>query len=315
MKTSRTVYIMGGYLPAGGARMTYEFGRIAQQLYNCKCIVVHDQKWHSERRIFQYNEVYETISFANFMLEHSGNDLFICNPSFSDGSLGFEIRAKKLMYIQGFNTFSVLDCRFDKYVSVSGFVHTFIQTTYDISTEVIPPFIEVSNDQDLPWQTRSSKSTLVYLKDNGNLQNRLLMRFCDECSNLFSLAEPSLTHDFEKIIAGSLSQSDLLKILGSYRYFVSLSTCEGFGLVPLEAMALGSTVVAFDGFGGRDYFERGKNSLVRAFPDIEGLARDFVSIITDDNCAEKLALRGKDTASGYSYARFKANWESVLAEL
>lgn len=315
MSMSRTVYIMGGYLPAGGARMAYEVGRIAQQLYQCKCVVVHHQDWNSTRKIFDYSDDYEQISFAQFMHEHSANDLFICNPSFSDGSLGFEVRARKLMYVQGFNTFSILDCKFDRYVSVSEFVQTFIRTTYDVSSAVIPPFIDVNVDQDTPWQMRPANASVVYVKGDGNLQRQLFKRFCDECGRLFSSEDPKLTHNFELVIAGTLPQSELLKIVGRHRYFVSLSTCEGFGLVPLEAMALGSTVVAFDGYGGRDYFERGQNSLVRAFPDIEGLAMDLLSVVKDDDLAMRLALQGKETAGQYSYARFKKDWEDVLAGL
>lgn len=295
--------------------MAYEIGRIAQQLYNCTCMVVHRQEWRVEQKFFQYNEVYREISFAQFMLEHTSNDLFICNPSFSDGSLGFEVRARKLMYIQGFNTFQILDCKFDRYVSVSNFVHTFIKTAYGIAAEVIPPFVEVNTDEVLPWGVRPKNSTILYLKGEGNLQNLLLRRFYDECSRLLYLEGPNIEQQFYRLNAGTLCQSELLKKIGIYRYFVSLSTCEGFGLVPLEAMALGATVVAFDGFGGRDYFERDGNSLVRAFPDIDGLARDFVSIIKDDTFAQRLASRGKETASSYSYARFKADWERVLAEL
>ena len=55
-----------------------------------------------------------------------------------------------------------------------------------------------------------------------------------------------------------LPQTDFLARLGACRYLVSLSAAEGFGLVPLEAMAMGTTIIGFDGFGGREYMRSGK---------------------------------------------------------
>jgi len=43
-----------------------------------------------------------------------------------------------------------------------------------------------------------------------------------------------------------------------------LSVAEGFGLVPLEAMAMGSVVVGFDGYGGREHLTPGANCAVAA---------------------------------------------------
>ena len=51
------------------------------------------------------------------------------------------------------------------------------------------------------------------------------------------------------------------------------SYAQGFGLMPLEAMAMGCTVVGFDGYGGRDYMRPDINCCVVPYPDIDGSPR------------------------------------------
>jgi glycosyltransferase involved in cell wall biosynthesis len=90
---------------------------------------------------------------------------------------------------------------------------------------------------------------------------------------------------------------------------VSLSPAEGFGLVPLEAMAMGTTVIGFDAFGGREYMRPGKNCLVTSYPDIEGVAERLVAALGAPALAERLAEAGRLTALQFGYQRFRAAWQ------
>jgi glycosyltransferase involved in cell wall biosynthesis len=89
---------------------------------------------------------------------------------------------------------------------------------------------------------------------------------------------------------------------------VSLSAAEGFGLVPLEAMAMGTTIIGFDGFGGREYMRPGRNCLVTSYPDIEGVAERLVVALNAPAFAERLARGGRRTALRFNYQRFRAAW-------
>ena len=115
--------------------------------------------------------------------------------------------------------------------------------------------------------------------------------------------------DLDNILEGpSLPHGDFLARIGACRYFVSLSVTEGFGLVPLEAMALGTTVIGFDGFGGREYMRPGKNCLVTSYPDIEGVADRLVAALGKLGYAERLAESGRATASRFDYDRYRLAW-------
>jgi glycosyltransferase involved in cell wall biosynthesis len=88
---------------------------------------------------------------------------------------------------------------------------------------------------------------------------------------------------------------------------------EAFGLMPLEAMAMGTTVVGFDGFGGRDYMRSEVNCAVTAYPDIERLADRIVALLSDPDYAEALAGAGRSTACAYSYDRLRAAWPELFS--
>src|SRR3569832_1099493 len=87
-----------------------------------------------------------------------------------------------------------------------------------------------------------------------------------------------------------------------------LSAAEGFGLVPLEAMALGTLVIGYDGFGGRQYLRSGENCLVAPYPQIDRVADLLIEAVANPARSEALAARGPGTAAAFSYAAFRRAW-------
>jgi glycosyltransferase involved in cell wall biosynthesis len=73
-------------------------------------------------------------------------------------------------------------------------------------------------------------------------------------------------------------------------------------------MAMGTTVIGFDGFGGREYMRSGENCLVTSYPDIEGVATRLVAALRAPELADRLAERGRLTASHFTYERFRTAW-------
>ena len=117
--------------------------------------------------------------------------------------------------------------------------------------------------------------------------------------------------DLDNVVGDQLlPHTDFLARLGACCHLVSLSAAEGFGLVPLEAMAMGTTVIGFDGFGRREYMNPGQNCLVTSYPDIEGVAERLVAALGAPAFAERLAEAGRLTASQFGYQRFHAAWHA-----
>jgi hypothetical protein len=299
----RRAFIVGAYLPNGGAYMAYHIGRILHLDFQVDVAAITLGHEHARNHVFHYDPAFPTMSIEEMENTITDGDLLIANPSFSSHLFGLRLPGRKLMYVQGFNTFTLLDRGFDHYVCVSGFVAKFLAATYGIRAPIISAFIAAERfPSALPWRSRPAESILIHVKGDPNYQNIVLTRLRD------AVARELPRINLDEIINAPVTHADFVARLGTARYLVSLSAAEGFGLVPLEAMAMGTTVIGFDGFGGREYMRSGENCLVTSYPDIEGVATRLVAALRAPELADRLAERGRLTASHFTYERFRTAW-------
>jgi len=304
----RRVYVVEPYVSHGGTLMAYHLARILQQDFGLEAVAVSDSHTTGSHGIFRYDLACPLVTTADMIADIRDEDVLIANPSFSSLGLGLRARGTKMMYIQGFNTFDLLDCRFDHYTTVSSFVQSFIRATYGIDTDVVPPFISVPPSIPVvPWSDRPPCSFFVWTKGASPLCRALVDRLHD------LVPEIRLQHTAPTKVPHEM----FLRLLGENRYFLTLSAAEGFGLPALEAMAMGTTVVGFDGFGSREYMRSGTNCAVCPYPDIEGVAERIRMLVTDTRRAESLAEAGRETAAEnrFSYAAFRDAWRSAFSRV
>jgi GT2 family glycosyltransferase/glycosyltransferase involved in cell wall biosynthesis len=109
------------------------------------------------------------------------------------------------------------------------------------------------------------------------------------------------------VIAAELSACDML---------VDASLHEGFGLLPLEAMACGATVVVSDSGGINGYVRHGTNGLIvpelnrpdKYLAAIRSLVRDPAQLV-------RFQAEALKTAAGYSASERYADYEAFVREL
>jgi len=89
---------------------------------------------------------------------------------------------------------------------------------------------------------------------------------------------------------------------------------EPWGLVPLEAMAVGTPVVATGTGGSAEYLRAGANALLAAPGDAEALARAVEELAANGALRARLAAGGRRTAEEHPAARGTAVIERVLRE-
>lgn len=309
------VFVMGAYIPAGGTHMAYEIGRVAHKSLGLSCHAVICDQESPQQSVFDYPEIFDSVQRGDLPGIVRPQDLLICNPSFSDGSVGLIHNCRKLMYVQGFNTFTTLDRWFDSHIAVSGFVQDYLANVYGLEAPIIRPFVTIDNIPQKSWWSREKDSVWFYLKGNQTTQMAILERFRQELRNLDPAAEAAIDWDGSILWAGSQKQHTLLTKLAERRHFVTLSACEGFGLVPLEAMAMGTTVLGFDGFGSRDYMRSGANCLVQVYPNLKGVAVDLLNCLHHEERAATIAARGPATAARYSRAQFEVSWQLQIQSI
>lgn len=306
----KRVYVVGAYGNAGASIMSYHLAKIIYEHFGYDCIVVRTSENEiPQNSIFEYPIVFDSINFEELELEIKFSDYLISNPANSHRFLGCRLPGKKLMYVQAYTTFNVLDGFFDEYVSVSNFVSNFLKHTYGINSRIIHPFVrrELIPQRQTPWIQRPEEKILVMGK-------RFFNDILSEFESRFLKKYSDIPYEIVKVDRCSVTQPELFGLFLTHRYFMQLSPCEGFGLTPLEAMGCGCTVLGFHGGGGLDYLRPNYNCGCVYYPNIDDLCDILATVMKDKAKAEKLASRGSDLIKNYSYEKFENSFLRFFQE-
>jgi hypothetical protein len=298
------VFVIGAYLPNGGTWMAYHLGRILERDFGIAAVAVRVGEETPDHGIHDYDVAMPQVSLAQMENDIRADDILIVNPSFSSHQFGWRLPGFKVCYVQDFKTFALLDRKFDHYVAVGDFVGRFLRTVYDLDVAVIPPFINLDS---LPvttgWTQRPQNLVQPYRKGMAEIWDLSFQRLRE----ILAARAPHIVLA-EPIPGSGIPQPQLHAQIGAARYFLTLSAAEGFGLVPLEAMALGCTVVGYDGFGGRQYMRPNENCLTVPYPQIERVAELLIAAVDNPAHSAELARSGRQTATSYNYATFRQAW-------
>ena len=300
----RRAFVVGAYVPNGGTIMAYHLGRILERDFGFHAIAVATDKDQPEAGTCVYDLAMPSTSQDEMVRQAADDDVIIVNPSFSDQFFGWRSRGFKISYVQSFNTFPVLDLKLDHFVACSDFVAGYLRTVYGINPRVIPPFINLDRlPPALPWRERPEAIVLPSHKGTPALWNMSFHRLLE----LVTRRAPRIK--FAKPIGGDLvPQHELLARIAGARYLLMLSATEGFGLIPLEAMALGTVVIGYDGYGGRHYMRPGENCAVAPYPEIERVSELLIEAVDNPEISAAMALKGQETAARFSYEAFRNAW-------
>jgi hypothetical protein len=300
----RRAFVVGAYLPNGGTLMAYHLGRILERDFGIPAIAVRMSDETADQGIHAYDLRMPLVSREQMEQQICDSDILIVNPSFSVCQFGWRLPGFKISYVQDFKTFALLDRKFDHYVAVSDFVGQFLRTVYDLDVCVIPPFINLEQLPPSPdWTQRPETVVLPYRKGIPEIWDLSFQRLRE----ILAVRAPHITLG-NPIPANGIPHPKLLAQVGAARYFLTLSAAEGFGLVPLEAMAMGATVIGYDGFGGRQYMRPNENCAVAPYPQIEDVAELLITAVNDPARSAEMARRGRETATRYSYSAFRQAW-------
>ena len=134
---------------------------------------------------------------------------------------------------------------------------------------------------------------------------------------IFTLKYPELASTGWEIIENR-SERETAEIFGRSAAVLSLPFLESFGLVPLEAMASGSIVAGFTGYGGQEYATP-ENGFWFAPDHLEevadALARILAGVQQNDPAIARVREAGFATAARYSRERARAALEEFYGAL
>jgi glycosyltransferase involved in cell wall biosynthesis len=106
---------------------------------------------------------------------------------------------------------------------------------------------------------------------------------------------------------GEVNHELLLSAFKNCLFVTHLSSLDSFGLVPLEAMALGIPVVVSNKVGMSDLIITGKNGFVVNYEDNLGLRSVIKKLVSSSDLRKKIGVESKNIITKY-------NWDSIAKE-
>jgi len=118
------------------------------------------------------------------------------------------------------------------------------------------------------------------------------------------------------IFTGFLSSEDLVRYYRTSDVFCAPSTGgESFGIILLEAMAMGKPIVASDIPGYRDLVRHGEEGLLVTPKDPQSLAEALTRLLKNSQLRHEMGEKGKLKSMGYSWPTIAAKLLSYYREV
>ena len=111
------------------------------------------------------------------------------------------------------------------------------------------------------------------------------------------------------------AQSDVPRWMMAMDVFIHASDHEPFGIVILEAMALGKPVIATDGGGPPEIITPGVNGMLTPFGDAAALARAILHYLDHPDLAQQMGIAASHRAKQFSTETFAGNAVDCLMDL
>ncbi len=115
----------------------------------------------------------------------------------------------------------------------------------------------------------------------------------------------------EKVIMAGLQQN-VPEWVQAMDVFVHASDKEPFGIVIIEAMALGKPVIAGDAGGPTEIITDGADGLLTPYGNADALANAVIRYLDDSEFASQMAIAARKRALEFSTRRYAENFVSTL---
>jgi glycosyltransferase involved in cell wall biosynthesis len=202
-----------------------------------------------------------------------------------------------------------------RFVANSSFVRERIRRYYDRDAEVVHPFVDDAFlHAPLPRGERDDYHVIVSALVPYKRIDLAIAAIVASGRRLVILGGGPLLEEYREHagpniqLVGAVSREAILSYLGRAQSLI-LPGVEDFGITPLEAMALGTPVVALGEGGVRDSVMEGVTGIFFERPEVESLRRALDAVESRQWDRETIRAR----AAAFSRAHFDARFREQLA--
>lgn len=287
----------------GGIKVHYQLAMLEQQLgYDVFMVYPGDDL--PEISWFNHTCKEMTITSFNAYLTTSGRKVFLVIGYEDPISLTVVPAKHKVAYIQGHVYFKNGEYTYDtKLWYNSNYCKQFCRAEGElVSPYLSRTFTGAFNDMSPSFLDEENKKekykVLIQSRKDG----------AGTWEEVKSFLKPEVLEKLIITFHGDTDESAFAQAIYQSDILIAHSYPEGFGLPPLEAMALGTVVIGYTGGGGTDFMENNVNSLVARDGDTQELADHITDFVLNYSAKDifDLKVNGKGTAIKYNaFSTFK----------
>lgn len=137
----------------------------------------------------------------------------------------------------------------------------------------------------------------------------------DEEVNRFKLLINERQLHNKILFRGLLNGEELINHYVDSSIFISTSRWEGFGLVLLEAMAVGLPIVSFKHNGSEEILSHGKYGLISEQGDVNQLYSFIYDLIVNEDLRKKYSILSIERVKDFSINKIISQWEDEICKL
>ena len=118
------------------------------------------------------------------------------------------------------------------------------------------------------------------------------------------------------IVKGPIKKMEMYKLMEKADILVDSSLSEGFGLLPLEAMCIGTVPVVSNALGNMEYCVNGENAIIiEKVNDPDAYVTAIKELVNDSKKLEKLRKNGIETAANYDVENQMLEYYKVMEDI
>ncbi len=194
------------------------------------------------------------------------------------------------------------------FVANSREVQSRIKKFYRRESIVINPPVEIQNGRVKEWKSKNKDYFLTGGRLEAAKNFALIIKTCNQLKFALKIYGTGTQFEFLRSISGPtieflrrVSDEKRQELMSQCQAFICAATDEDFGITPVEAMAVGRPVIAFQGGGYLETVVAGKTGEFFSEPTVESL----VKVLKNFNPAKYSSADCRQQAEKFSKERFK----------
>ncbi len=272
--------------------------------YNASPIYIGREK-HKEPNWFFHKSKLTRFQYED-LKNLSDEDIVICPDSSPELICNFN-RGKKFLFVQNWAKYKNLSAEnygFDGILTFTGYCANYLRSLTNLPVYEIRNGIEL-NHFSYSVNLKKEDEVLILYRKNTDVIDKFFSELPKDLKEFYNF----------KVIYEKVNKAKLISLYKESDIFLNFSYPEGFGLMPLEAMACGCVVCGFTGGGGKSHMIEDETALVVEDGNINGIYKILFKLMKNEKLKSHIRKNGLLKVKEFSLVTMENSLLNVIEKI